>query len=178
MASHALVSPRARVAGALLLIVGAWGALVPFIGPTFGYTMGSAHAWAWTESHATLHFAPGAATMIGALFLLGGRGVSQRLGAGLAAVAGTWFLIGPALHPIWAGSGMGMMGMMSGSATSNALSDIGYHYGTGAAIALLAGYAWGALGNAAGRHTPRDLPLADTSGQSANEPRVLSDAAR
>lgn len=133
-----------KTAGVLLLLLGVWGALLPFAGPAFGYDMGGGPAWTWTESHATLHLLPGVAAVLGGLLLVRGRGrVGQTFGAVLAALAGIWFVIGPSLHPLWAGRSMGMMDM--GSALSGALSDLGYHYGTGALITVVSGYALGVL---------------------------------
>jgi len=155
-------SGRVRGAGAVLLLLGLFGALVPFVGPSFGYGMGTVAAWTWTESHATLHLVPGIAAIIGALQILRGRARSTQLsGALLAAAGGAWFVIAPSLHPLWASTnkrGMGGMSGMGESATSSALSALGYHYGTGVVIALVAAYAAGRL--VASRDAVNDVPLA------------------
>lgn len=138
-------SGQAKVAGGVIAILGVFGALVPFVGPSFGYGMGGDQSWTWSESHLTLHLAPGLAAVVGALLLLRGRRVGQTLGALLAVVAGAWFVIGPSLHPLWAGQSMSSMGAMADSAMSEALSALGYHYGTGALIAVVAAYALGVV---------------------------------
>lgn len=135
--------PAARVSGLAILVVGLWGGIVPFAGPTFGYRMGATPAWVWSESHATLHVAPALAAVLGGLLMLGRRRARSALGAGLALAGGTWFVIAPSLHDLWAGGGSGMM--MGHSATMAALSAIGYHYGTGVVIAVLAGWALGRM---------------------------------
>ncbi len=128
------------------------GALVPFVGPSFDFGMGDTPAWTWTEGRATLHLAPGIAAMVGGLMLMRGHGrENQRWGAILAAAGGTWFIIAPTLHPLWAAPSMGMGGMGE-SALSSAASSLVYHYGTGVVIALLAAYALGSL--AAARRSP------------------------
>jgi len=130
---------------------------VPFIGPSFGYGIGGVAAWTWTESHATLHLAPGVAAIVGALFLLRGRSASQTFGSLLAMAGGIWFVIAPSPHPLWAGqatAGMNSMSGMGDSATSSALSALGYHYGTGVLIAIVAAYTVGVLGHA--RSAPAD----------------------
>lgn len=143
------MSGQHKGAAVVLLLLGVWGALVPFVGPTFGYSMSGSRAWEWTESHATLHLAPGVAAVLGGLLLLASRNwAAQVSGALVAAAGGVWFVIAPSLHPLWAGESTGMMsgGMMhSESAGSSALSSLGYHYGTGALIALVAAYALGVL---------------------------------
>lgn len=147
MSSPSEISRPARGAGLALLLLGLFGALVPFVGPSFGYGMGGVAAWTWTESHATLHLAPGIAAMVGGLFVMRGRSAStQRSGAILAAVGGTWFVVAPSLHPLWAASSSSSgMGGMGGSPLSGALSALGYHYGTGVLIAVIAAYAVGSL---------------------------------
>lgn len=144
------VSSHLKIAGLVVLVLGMWGALIPFVGPTFGYGMGGSAAWTWTESHATLHLAPGLAAILGAVMLLASRRQGVQLAGALIAVAGgLWFVISPSLHPLWAGDSSG--GVMSGgmmhaeSAASSALSALGYHYGAGALIAVAGAYAVGML---------------------------------
>lgn len=160
------VSGRAKFAGGVLLVLGLWGALVPFIGPSFGYGMGGVAAWTWTESHATLHLAPGVAAIVGAIFLLRGRRASQTFGSLLAMTGGIWFVIAPSLHPLWAGQSMNGMSGMGSSAMSSALSAIGYHYGTGVLIAIVAAYTLGVLGNA------RSAPAGDVRSELRRPKRV------
>ncbi len=146
----------ARGLGIAVLLVGIWGGLVAYAGPTFGYSMGSGSAWTWTESRATLHFAPAVAAIVGALVLvLARRRGTQLSGALLSMTAGVWFVIAPTLHPLWQGAAssgghMMMGGAMAGgnasSTTMQALQGIGYHYGTGALIAVLGACATGLLG--------------------------------
>jgi len=136
-------------------IVGIWGALIPFVGPSFGYGMGTSQSWQWSESHLTLHLAPGLAAVLGAALMLQGQRARQLSGATLAVLGGAWFVLAPTLHPLWATPSMGGMGGMGGSALSSALSGLGYHYGTGAVIAIAAAYALGVL--SAGRVTADPL---------------------
>ncbi len=155
MLVNSVTSDRARRTGLILIILGFVGALVPFVGPSFDFGMGDTPAWTWTEGRATLHLAPGIAAMVGGLMLMRGRARdTQRLGAIVAAAGGTWFIIAPTLHPLWATPSMDMGGMsgMGDSALSSALSSLVYHYGTGVVIALLAAYALGSL--AVARRSP------------------------
>ena len=39
-----------RVSGCLLILLGAWGGLVPFIGPYFGYYYGPNKTWDYTSN--------------------------------------------------------------------------------------------------------------------------------
>ena len=142
---HSQTAGNVRVAGAVALVLGLWGALVPLIGPSFGYRMGSAQAQIWSESTVTLHLVPGVAAVLGALLIMRGRRAIQTLGALLATAGGIWFVIAPSMRPLWSDPGMSGMSGMSGSAMSTALSALGYHYGIGALVTVAAAYALGAL---------------------------------
>ena len=53
--------PRSRggVTGVLLIILGAWGGLVPFVGPYFHYAYTPDKAWAYTSGRLYLSIVPG-----------------------------------------------------------------------------------------------------------------------
>lgn len=170
MKTRPQVARPIALVGVIIMILGIWGALVPFVGPTFGYGMGGTAAWTWSESHLTLHLLPGLAAIAGAVLLLRGRLATKYIGAMLAMAGGIWFVIAPTLHPLWtAGSSMGGMSM-GGSKLSSALSGLGYHYGTGALIAVLAAYALGALGASSARRTP--LVIEHDGSKSRTDTRV------
>src|SRR5690242_10402382 len=91
--------PRSRgaLSGALLLVLGLWVALAPFVGPSadFGYTPGN-DTWIWTDGRGLYSVLPGAVTVFGALLLVvSASRVAAAFGAGLAVVAGAWLVIGP-----------------------------------------------------------------------------------
>lgn len=161
-------SSRVKGLAAILLLLGVWGALVPYAGPAFGYAMGDTPAWTWTESRATLHLVPGLAVIVGASLLISQQRGLQKLGASLAAVGGIWFVIAPSLHPLWAGQSMDGMSM-GGSALSNALVSLGYHYGTGALIAVVAAYALGVLNATRGAPEESRTAVSQPEGQTMTE---------
>ena len=100
--------PRTRgvASGLLLVLLGAWGALIPFIGPYFHFAYTPATAWAYTVGRLWLEIIPGVATVIGGLILLVSaiRPVAI-MGACLAAAAGAWFALGAVIAPVWTGYG-------------------------------------------------------------------------
>ena len=61
---------RGALSGLLLVLLGAWGALVPFIGPSFHYAYTPDKAWAYTSGRLWLEILPGAATALGGLVVL------------------------------------------------------------------------------------------------------------
>ena len=89
---------RGTLSGMLVLLLGAWGALVPFFGPSFNFGFAPDHSWTWTSSRGWLQVLPGAAAALGGLILLvtAYRAVAI-VGAWLAATAATWYEVGPSL---------------------------------------------------------------------------------
>src|SRR5260370_106681 len=63
--------PRSRgaVSGVLLILLGAWGGLVPFVGPYFGYAYTPDKAWHFTLARLWLEIVPGAAAVLGGVLV-------------------------------------------------------------------------------------------------------------
>jgi len=137
--------PRSRgvLSGLLLVLLGAWGALVPFIGPYFHYAYTPDQAWTYTTGRLWLEVLPGAATVLGGLIVLVSayRPVAH-LGAWLAALAGAWFALGSVIAPAWIGMNM-TTGTPVGDSSARALEQIGFFTGLGVVIVLVAGMALG-----------------------------------
>ncbi len=129
-----------RFAGLTILIGGIWGALIPFVGPYFHYSLGPDRTWTWTTGRLYLDVLPGVAAIIGGLLLLGaGPWATGRLGALIALIAGIWFVVGPDLSYIWQAGGA--QGIAHGSRAVRSLEAVGFHTGLGVLIAALAAYA-------------------------------------
>jgi hypothetical protein len=150
--------PRTRGVGSgtLLVLLGAWGALVPFIGPYFhfGYTPDT--AWAWTWGRFFLEVLPGVAAVLGGLILLisAFRPVAMA-GAILAAAGGAWFAAGTLFAPLWTNyAALGVRtsvpaALSPGTATGGPLhvmaEHLAYFTGLGVVIVFLAAAALGRL---------------------------------
>ena len=99
--------PLAAAGSALLMVLlGAWGAIVAFVGPAFGFRATAVSPWQWTTDNWLLHLVPGAAGVLAGLIVLSwvplavaGARNALRLAALLAVGAGAWFVIGPAAWP-------------------------------------------------------------------------------
>ena len=50
---------RGAVSGFLLILLGAWGALIPFIGPYFNFAYTPDQEWTWTAARGWLEVLPG-----------------------------------------------------------------------------------------------------------------------
>jgi hypothetical protein len=139
--------PRSRgaLSGLLLVLLGAWGALIPFIGPYFHYAYTPDSAWIYTTGRFWLEILPGCATAIGGLIVLASSSRPFAIfGAWLAAVSGAWFALGTVLAPIWSTSGLSMSaGTPVGGTVHRALVQTGFFTGLGIVIVLLAGMALG-----------------------------------
>jgi hypothetical protein len=137
--------PRTRGAasGILLVLLGAWGALVPFVGPHFGYAYTPNATWTMTAGRLWLEVVPGAVAVIGGLILIGSASRAIGLWAGwLTAVAGAWFAIGPVLSRLWAGQPQ-PGSPVGGSTVTGVVEEIGFFTGLGVVIVFLAATALG-----------------------------------
>ena len=134
---------RVRLLGLLLVLLGAWGGVVAFVGPLFGYRMTGGPAWDWTTAHWQLHAAPGAAVVLGGLLLIAAAPrILARLGAALAVAGGTWLVVGPLFASMWLGGNS--ESQIASASLHQAVRPLGYHYGTGILVVALAAYAWAA----------------------------------
>jgi hypothetical protein len=136
-----------RTIGFLLVALGAWGAIVPFVGPEFDYPFpagSDVDSWSWSDTTLQLSLLPGIGAAYGGLILLGLLGtvrLAPALGALIALVSGAWFVLGAEFSRLWTtpppdGTGSDWMVIAT---------NVGYHEGLGLAISVLAGFALGLL---------------------------------
>jgi hypothetical protein len=136
-------TPRTRGAltGFGLMLLGAWGAFIPFVGPYFDYAYAPDRTWTWTAARFWLQVLPGAVTFFaGLVLLLTAHRVVAWFAAWLAIAAGAWYVVGPLLVPLWRSN---YLGSPVGNRTDVSVEAIGMFYGLGAAIILLAALAAG-----------------------------------
>jgi hypothetical protein len=140
--------PRSRGAltGVLLVLLGAWGGLIPFVGPSFGYAYTPDAAWTYTAGRLWLEILPGAAATLGGIILLATSVRPVALaGAALSALAGAWFAVGTVLSPLWATAGTGTAGVPVGGTFARAMEQAGFFTGLGVVIVFVAALAAGRL---------------------------------
>ena len=134
--------------GVIAVFAGVWGALAPFVGPTFGYAADGSRSWNMTSSHLWLAVIPGALAFVCGLLILvsvpralagWGKG-SLSLAGVLAVVAGAWFVMGPVSWPVITTASHYFV-------PANPLRElayqVGYALGTGALIILAGAFALG-----------------------------------
>ena len=127
--------PRSRgaVSGLALMILGAWGALAPLIGPSFDFSTDSTSTWAFTNDTIWLSILPGVVALVGGFLLLtSANRATAGLGAWMGIAAGVWFVAGDQL---------------TGLSVSEAgeFEHLAAFEGLGAAIAAVAAFALGRL---------------------------------
>ena len=141
-----LQMPRSRGAasGFLLILLGAWGALIPFVGPNFDFAFTPDQEWIWTTARGWLEVLPGAATALGGLLLLvSGNRATAMFGGWLTVLGGAWFVVGRALAgPL----GIGDVGApVAATETKRVWLELTYFYGLGALIIFFGAVALGRL---------------------------------
>jgi hypothetical protein len=137
------MTPRSRgvLTGVGLVLLGAWGAVIPFVGPYFDYAYTPNTTWTWTAARGFLQVLPGAVTFVAGLMLIftRNRGVGF-LASWMAIAAGAWFVLGPLLSVTWRAN---YLGAPVGSARDASMEQLGMFFGLGAMIMLLGGLALG-----------------------------------
>ena len=132
--------PRSRgaVSGLLLIILGAWGALIPFIGPYFHFAYTPDQAWAWSTARAWLEVFPGVTTAVGGfLLLVSGNRATAMFGGWLAVIAGAWFIVGRTLASTLRLGDIGQP--IAATDAKRAVLEISYFSGLGALIVFVGG---------------------------------------
>ena len=140
--------PRSRgaLSGALLVLLGAWGGLIAFVGPYFHFAYTPGTAWTYTSGRLWLEILPGAATALGGLILLASRIRPVAIfGAWVAALGGAWFAVGRVLSPAWNAHGTVDLGTPIGGTVTRALVELSYFTGLGVIIVFLAALSLGRL---------------------------------
>jgi hypothetical protein len=140
--------PRSRGAasGLLIVILGLWGGLVPFIGPAFGYAFTPDATWQWTDGRLFLEVIPAAATVLGGLAMMGSSSrVSGSFGAWLAAAGGAWFVVGQWVSTLWNG-GVMQAGEPAATTDRGQVAEwLGFFLALGVVIVFLAAMALGRM---------------------------------
>lgn len=138
--------PRTRGAasGFLLILLGVWGGIIPFIGPVFDYAYTPNNSWYFTMGRLWLEILPAGAAVLGGLMILGSANrATASVGGWLAAAGGAWFVVGPIFSTLWNG-GVPQAGTPVGVSTlGRVVQEIGFFAGLGVCIVFLAAMALG-----------------------------------
>jgi hypothetical protein len=124
----------ATVAGAVLVPLGAWAALEPFL--LGGWD------WSWHTGRYLLAVVPGIAAMVGGLIMLSARPRAVIAGGSLALAAGVWFVVAPIAYSIFAST---TLGTESTGESIRMAAWIPYFFGVGALISLVSAHGLGLI---------------------------------
>jgi hypothetical protein len=137
---------RGAASGLLLVLLGAWGALIPFIGPYFHYAYTPDQTWAYSTARLWLEILPGAAVFLGGILLVIATGRHIALfGAVLAAAAGAWFTLGTMLSPLWNNQVTLGGSPASSTVTMRIAEQLGFFSALGLVIVFIAAAAFGRI---------------------------------
>jgi hypothetical protein len=137
---------RGVVSGFVLMLLGLWGGLIPFIGPYFNYAYTPDTAWTYDTARLWLEVLPGAAVFLGGILLIISASRHIALfGAALAAAGGAWFTLGTVFSPLW--NNNVQLGGSPASATvvMRIAEQVGFFTGLGVVSVAIAAFAFGRI---------------------------------
>ncbi len=134
--------------GVVTILISAWGALIPFVEPLFGYHVTGTPSWHWNAAHTLLAVVPGAVGIAMGFVVLWranqvrvGRGRMGLVVAGLITMlCGAWFIVGPTAWPVISTHGAYFSSI---APLRSLLYQVGYAIGTGVILAVCGGYVLG-----------------------------------
>jgi hypothetical protein len=135
---------RGAVSGVLLILLGAWGALAPLVGPYWNWGFTPNETWSLTDGRWWFQVLPGIVTVIGGLLLFFGTDrITTSIGGWLAAAAGVWYVIGIPLEPNLT---LGSIGEpIHSSLRASTFERVALFEGLGVLIVFVSAYALGRL---------------------------------
>jgi hypothetical protein len=149
--------------GVVAVLTSAWGGIVPYVGPIFGFSGDGSSSWYWNTPHAVLALIPGALGVFLGLVVLGeargivvGRGrVTLAMAGTLLMIVGAWFAIGPFAWPVLASTGPYFV---TGTHLRVLSYEVGYSIGVGIVLVVCGAFVDGW----AARHQPKLTATADS----------------
>jgi hypothetical protein len=151
MATSTIRKRRSIATGVLLILLGVWGGLAPFVGPYFHYAFTPDTTWHYTQPRLWLEILPaGAAVLGGAIVLVSASRLLAAYGAMLAVLGGAWFAVGTMVNTVW--TRLGSPGVPVGTSPKRiALERLGMFTGLGLVIVFCAALVVGRAFMAASR---------------------------
>jgi hypothetical protein len=135
--------------GLCMVLIAAWGGIVPYVGPIFGFSADGTGSWTWNLAHWELALLPGAVALVMGLAMMGlarasavsASARSMLWVSGLVAVAaGAWFVVGPLAWPVLHS---GRYFTASGSPLRQLEYVVGYSFGPGLLLVAFGAFAMG-----------------------------------
>ncbi len=134
--------------GLIAVIASAWGGIIPYVGPAFGFSADGSGSWQWNLTHSVLALVPGAiGVLVGFSFFapvrawaVGRRRLSLTVAGTVAVACGAWFVIGPLAWPVITDvSGY----FVPAAPLRNLANQVGYALGPGLILAACGAFGMG-----------------------------------
>jgi hypothetical protein len=138
--------PRSRgvLSGVLLVLLGLWGGLVPFVGPYVDFAYTPNDTWVWTADRFWLNVLPAIAVGLGGLIVLASANRAVAVfGAWMATLGGGWFIVGPTVSVLWKAAGVSATGAPIGAEARQVAEQLAFFTGVGALALFFAALALG-----------------------------------
>ncbi len=158
--------PRSRgaVCGVLLILLGLWGGLAPFVGPYFHFGLSPDKAWFYSSGRLYYSVVPAAAVLLGGALVLVTRNRAIGVAGGLLAVlGGAWFGLGAGFTTfvlkqtsVSAGVPIGTPGPGAALTVRMYIEQIALFGGLGMLVVLVGGLAIGRFSMLAARDVVAD----------------------
>jgi hypothetical protein len=124
--------------GFIVAVLGAWGAIIPFVGPYFHYAFTPDKAWTYNTGRLYLEILPGVGALLGGLIMMGTRNRSSALfGSMIAIASGAWFAAGNLFAPLWGAVNPAGVPASAGQ-HMRILEQVGFFTGLGLFIVMFA----------------------------------------
>jgi hypothetical protein len=130
----------------LAILLSAWAGIVPYVGPTFGFSADGTSSWTWNNTHTYGALVPGAVGVIFGLLILARSRRPMSLqssgtlaGAGfIVFLCGAWLAVVPVVWPV-----ISTAYFQSASPSMNLAHWLGYASGPGLLLAAFGAYVMG-----------------------------------
>ncbi len=165
---------QGALSGVLLVLLGIWGALIPFVGPYFHFAYTPDRGFAVTAGRMWLEVLPGVVALAGGVVVLISRfRPAALLGAWLAALAGAWFAVGTLIAAHW--TRLPGAGAPVGGAARAMFEQIGFFTGLGVVIVFVAALALGRFTVVAARDAAVAATRNGAAANAADKARAAAD---
>jgi hypothetical protein len=134
------------VASFLAVLLSAWAGIIPYVGPTFGFSADGTSSWTWNSAHTYGALVPGAVGIIFSMLILAGarrpvdlQPAGTLAGAGFVVfLCGAWLSVVPVVWPVIAAP------YFHAASPSMTLAHwLGYASGPGILLAAFGAYVMG-----------------------------------
>ncbi|HEY7484765.1 MAG TPA: hypothetical protein VH912_09935 [Streptosporangiaceae bacterium] len=128
----------------MLVLLGLWGGLIPFVGPYADFAFTPNDTWVFNADRFWLNVVPAIATGLGGLIVLFSANRAVAIfGAWLATLGGAWFIVGGPVSLLWKAAGTTATGTPIGDEVRQVAEQLAFFTGLGALVVFFGALALG-----------------------------------